>query len=216
MTVEVNEDLAIIAEVQDDVLTVEEVVIEGVAEPVEAIDPELLESEETLIALAAAHNGWYKSNTGYWYYFVNGKWVTGWKKVSGYWYYFASNGIMQKGWLEIGESWYYLRTATNVPVSGPEGGMVVDWIKVGGYWYCLAGPAAGVSASAPDYGKMLKGIRSLGTYTYYFYDPKENVAGLSGYPEGAMVTSKSGIYIRDLKGNWSWMKIDADGHVSYR
>ena len=183
--------------------------VDGAVVPV---GEDFVETESMLSALAASYNGWYKSNTGNWFYFVNGKWATGWKKIDGYWYYFKSSGEMLKGWQKVNGSWYYLRTAKNTPTAGPEGSMVVDWIHVGGYWYCLGGPAAGVAASSPDYGKMLKGLRQVGAYEYFFYDGSLIQPGFS-FPEGAMCTNINYTEILGPDGILVYATIDSEGHV---
>lgn len=119
---------------------------------------------------------------------------------------------MLKGWQKVNGSWYYLRTAKNTPTAGPEGSMVVDWIHVGGYWYCLGGPAAGVAASSPDYGKMLKGLRQVGTYEYFFYDGSLIQPGFS-FPEGAMCTNINYTEILGPDGILVYATIDSEGHV---
>lgn len=48
--------------------------VDGAVVPV---GEDFVETESMLSALAASYNGWYKSNTGNWFYFVNGKWATG-------------------------------------------------------------------------------------------------------------------------------------------
>jgi glucan-binding YG repeat protein len=52
----------------------------------------------------------------------------GWQSIGGYWYYFGGidDGKMKWGWLKDGSAWYYLRTATNTPKAGPEGGMLAS------------------------------------------------------------------------------------------
>ena len=204
-------DLTVIAQIDDSgVLEIQEFEVDGRVIPT---DSEMAESEEVLIALAAAHNGWYKTNAGDWFYFVDGKWVTGWKKISGYWYYFNSSGKMLKGWQWIGSNWYYLRTATNKPTTGPEGAMVVNWAYVGGYWYCLAGSECGIGENSPDLGKMLKGIRKVGLYEYYFYVKGEYFPGID-VPDGSMVTDAIGVRVFGPDGRAVVISINKQGHVS--
>lgn len=171
--IEVDSDLCLTVQVDEGgTLQIQEAELEGEALP---LDAEIIESREVLIALAAAHNGWYKSNSGDWYYFVNGKWTVGWKAVDGYWYLFDNAGRMLKGWQSNGGNWYYLRTATNVPNAGPEGSMVVGWLSNGGYWYKLN-----------DSGAMMRGFHADGGYWYYFRTAN-NVP--VGGPDGAMVAN---------------------------
>ncbi len=154
VSVEVGEGVVLVTSVDDGgVLRVEQVVIEGAAiysvaegeaeaesivlSPEEAADVIDLQSEEVLVALAAAHNGWYQSSTGDWFYFVSGKWVIGWKKIDGYWYCFRDNGVMRTGWYSDGTYWFYLRPSYGNPTSGPQGSMVTGWASIDGYWYYL-------------------------------------------------------------------------------
>lgn len=66
------------------------------------------------IARGAGVDGWKKEN-GNWYYYKNGKKLTGWHELkwSGgqSWFYFNSTGIMLKGWQKLkwsgGSSWFY-------------------------------------------------------------------------------------------------------------
>lgn len=208
--VTIDEDMGLVVGIDENgALELRGLELDGIVVPV---GESFVETESMLSALAATYNGWYKSNTGTWYYFVNGKWATGWKKIDGYWYYFKSTGEMLKGWQKVGGSWFYLRTAKNTPTAGPEGSMVVDWIRVGGYWYCLAGPASGVGASSPDYGKMLKGLHQVGTYEYFFYDGSLIQSGFS-FPEGAMCTSINYAEILGPDGILVYATIDSEGHV---
>lgn len=176
--IRVNSDLTIVAAVDEaGIITLEKAELKG---EFLSVDSPILDSEEVLLALAASTNGWYQSNTGNWYYFINGKWVTGWYKVDGTWYYFnPNNGIMQTGWVKVGSEWFYMSSS---------GAMQVGWIKSGGYWYYLAEEDAGILPSSRDYGKMVRGLRVVGLYEYYFFDPDHDRTMVS-YPEGAMVTS---------------------------
>ena len=88
----------------------------------------------------ALNTPWYQRTDGKWAYWASpGTYQTAWKQVGGQWYYFSSGGVMQTGWIELSGKWYYLRTATNVPVSGPQGAMVIGWFKdpANGNWYYM-------------------------------------------------------------------------------
>jgi glucan-binding YG repeat protein len=86
--------------------------------------------------------GWQQIG-GYWYYLgstENGKMVTDWMKIGDYWYYFGSDGKMKTGWQYYEGYWYYLRTATNVPVTGSQGGMLLSvTCTIGGTSYQFDG-----------------------------------------------------------------------------
>lgn len=75
-------------------------------------------------------NGWIKENNK-WYYYKDGKKVTGWQKLkwSGGtdWFYFDSNGVMLTGWQKLkwskGENWFYF-TSDGAMVTGLQ---YLDW-----------------------------------------------------------------------------------------
>lgn len=208
--VEVCEGVTLVTSVDDDgVLRVEQVVVEGTAtysaaegeaaaeiialSPDDAADVIDLQSEEVLVALAAAYNGWYEANTGDWYYFVNGKWATGWKKIDGDWFCFKDNGIMRTGWYSDGTYWFYLRPSYGDPTSGVKGSMVTGWASIDGYWYYFD----------TNDGDMKHGWRYLGGNWYYFRTLNNDPC--SG-PEGAMVVDWAKI-------SGVWYYFDADGSL---
>ena len=98
-------------------------------------------------APGSGSNGWVLAD-GKWFYYNNGKavtgWldykgdkyyltgtgemVTGWKMIGGKWYYFVSSGAMKTGWFKDGSTWYYLQ---------PNGVMKTGWFKYGTSWYYL-------------------------------------------------------------------------------
>lgn len=177
LRVEVNDDLTVVAQVDEGVLGVQEFEING---KVVVVEPEVTESEEVLIALAAAYNGWYKSNTGDWFYFVDGKWVTGWYKIGGQWFKFDRTGKMLTGWQADSKYWYYLRTAPNVPTAGTHGAPVTGWVSIGGYWYLF-----------DKNGAMCKGWHAENGNWYYLRTAKNTP---SSGPEGSMVAN-----------SWQWI-----------
>ena len=206
--VEICEGVTLVTSVDDDgVLRVEQVVIEGTAtysaaegeaaeenivlSPEEAADVIDLQSEEVLVALAAAYNGWYESNTGDWFYFVNGKWATGWKKIDGDWFCFKDNGIMRTGWYSDGTYWFYLRPSYGDPTPGVKGSMVTGWASIDGYWYYL---------DLED-GNMRHGwITENGSF---YFLRTSNVVPSAG-PEGSMVVDWQRI-------NREWYSFDSSG-----
>lgn len=280
MKIEVNEGLSITAEVDDS----GSLVIKDIEsrENFNLDDPAVTESREVMVALAAAYNGWYWS--GYnWFYFVNGKWLTGWQSIGGAWYKFdgagrmltgwqldsgvwyylrtAANtptagveGAMVTGWALIGEwykfdasggmitgwqidsgEWYYLKTATNTPSPGPQGSLVVNtwakinntwyyflpggqmktgWLSEGGNWYFLANSEIGVGSNSRDYGAMVKGLRVIGLYEYYFCNPDRDSFQPGFYfPEGAMCHSLNYSEFFGSDGIIVYAMIDSEGHV---
>ncbi|MCJ0538624.1 hypothetical protein MMJ62_11525 [Enterococcus cecorum] len=77
------------------------------------------------VATKIVKNGW-QSTENHWYYYTNGKKVTGWKAVNNVWYYFDSSGVMKTGWQKINGVWYYFN---------PSGAMQKGWQKINGAWY---------------------------------------------------------------------------------
>ena len=85
---------------------------------------------------------------GKWYYYENGKMVTGWKLVDGEWYYLGSDGVMVTGWIELGGIWYYLSDS---------GAMVKGWQTISSKTYYFN-----------DSGHMLIGEQVIDGRKYYF------------------------------------------------
>ncbi|NGT68233.1 SH3 domain-containing protein [Clostridium perfringens] len=85
---------------------------------------------------------------GKWYYYENGKMVTGWKLVDGEWYYLGSDGVMVTGWIELGDIWYYLSDS---------GAMVKGWQTISGKTYYFN-----------DSGHMLVGKQVIDGRNYNF------------------------------------------------
>lgn len=53
-------------------------------------------------------NGWVKTSTSQWTYYLDGAKKTGWVKDKGKWYFLDSNGIMKTGWIKDKGKWYFL------------------------------------------------------------------------------------------------------------
>lgn len=73
--------------------------------------------------------GWRQSNTGDWFYYVEGSPIKGrWSHINGRWYVFDESGKMIKGWFKQNEGdWYYL---------GEDGGMLSNqWVELDGKFY---------------------------------------------------------------------------------
>ena len=85
---------------------------------------------------------------GKWYYYENGKMVTGWKLVDGEWYYLGSDGVIVTGWIELGGIWYYLSDS---------GAMVKGWQTISGKTYYFN-----------DSGHMLTGKQVIDGKNYEF------------------------------------------------
>lgn len=97
---------------------------------------------------------------GKWYYYENGKMVTGWKLVDGEWYYLGSNGVMVTGWIELGGIWYYLSDS---------GAMVKGWQTISGKTYYFN-----------DSGHMLTGKQVIDGKNYEFNESGHLISGDGG------------------------------------
>ena len=75
-----------------------------------------------------ALSGWKQDVDGAWYYYKDGKAVTGWIEVGGIWYYLKQDGKMATGWQYLDGKWYYLYSW---------GGMAKGWVLDNGIWYYL-------------------------------------------------------------------------------
>ncbi|MDU1687866.1 MAG: glucosaminidase domain-containing protein, partial [Clostridium perfringens] len=89
-------------------------------------------------------------NDGIWYYYIDGKYVTGWKNIDNNKYYFDQLGKMKTGWLCIDNIWYHFRD---------NGTVDTGWREIDGYWYYFNND-----------GEMQKGWQTIGKYKYYFND----------------------------------------------
>ncbi|MCX0389665.1 glucosaminidase domain-containing protein [Clostridium perfringens] len=94
--------------------------------------------------------GKWELNDGIWYYYIDGKYVTGWKNIDNNKYYFDQSGKMQTGWLCIDNIWYHFRD---------NGTIDIGWREIDGYWYYFNND-----------GEMQKGWQTIGKYKYYFND----------------------------------------------
>ena len=115
---------------------------------------------------SSGKTGWVKTDNK-WYYYKNGKvltgWLddggvryylsdsgemaTGWRYLGGNWYYFNANGSMRTGWVKVGGKWYYMQS---------NGIMKTGWVKLDGAWYYLNSD-----------GSMKTGWLKDGGYWYY-------------------------------------------------
>ena len=124
-------------------------------------------------ANAAGKTGWekvqeirFEKPITLWYYYENGKKVTGWKQIKGTWYYFCKNhdiseyngvmacdrivyfgdneyyffdekGAMRTGWISSHGDWYY---------GFKSGVLATEWQKINGKWYYFIAPHSAVMA----------------------------------------------------------------------
>ena len=112
-------------------------------------------------------DGWQKAD-GKWYYYEDGKPVTGWKQIGTKWYRFDSSGVMQTGWQKINNKWYYFNTS---------GDMVTGWKQIGSKWYRFN--SSGIMQTGWQKinskwyyfnggGDMVTGWKQIGSKWYYF------------------------------------------------
>ena len=158
--------------------------------------------------ISNAMNGWQKlsfTSGDYYYYFKNGKPVTGWQHLEYKgqldWYYFDSNGAMQTGWqfLEYNEKkgWYYFNSS---------GAMVTGWQNLdyngrkGWYYFCE------LNTGCSPTGEMLTGLRNIqynGRTDLYLLRPAKDQYGTG--PAGEMVkgfqTVNNKVYYFRTKAN---------------
>lgn len=127
--------------------------------------------------LMTAHKekGW-KKEDGKWYYYKDGKKVTGWQIIDNVKYYFDKDGVMQTGWIVDGKDKYYCKT---------NGAVATEWQKVEDKWYYFSSDGIMYSSDWVKDGKW-----------YYVGDDGAMVTGWLDYnghryyldASGAMVT----------------------------
>ena len=116
-----------------------------------------------------APNGFYQVD-GQWYYFAQGRMLTGWQEYDYNWYYMNTSGVMQTGWQKIGGAWYYFYSSGRMAKGWGEiggewyyfnagGAMKTGWVQSGGNWYFFNGGGA-----------MKTGWVQTGGKWYYFND----------------------------------------------
>ena len=107
-----------------------------------------------------ALTGWQKLNQKWYYFNKSGKMLTGWQKIGTKWYYFSPSastiGELQSGWKQIGTKWYFFNTADKTL-----GQMQTGWKKSGGKWYYL-------STESKTLGEMANGWKQIGKDWYFF------------------------------------------------
>ncbi|SCW39070.1 Putative cell wall binding repeat-containing protein, partial [Ruminococcaceae bacterium YRB3002] len=124
----------------------------------------------TVTAINNGQNGWIKDGSDY-YYYKNGKMVTGWLQVGSPWYYMdPETGIMVTGWREIGGKWYYFASSGAMKTGwisdggkyyycASSGAMQTGWVKSGKSWYYMDPEQSGV---------MVTGLKQIGSDMYLF------------------------------------------------
>lgn len=78
---------------------------------------------------ALAAEGWQQNQTGWWYEYNDGSYVTAsWKMVNGTWYYFNTDGYMSTGWIQENGKWFFADST---------GAMQSGWVAVDNVYYYL-------------------------------------------------------------------------------
>ena len=67
-----------------------------------------------------------KNDSGQWFYYRNGKALTGWQTIGKQNYYFNTDGVMHEGWKEGNTGKWYCWT---IP------GTAAGWREIDGKWY---------------------------------------------------------------------------------
>lgn len=108
-------------------------------------------------------DGWYKSSSGKWYYYVNGVLSKGWKTINGKKYYFGDDGAMVTDLQAIdGKTYYFICTGSNI------GQMRTGWLEF---------KAKGITRYFDDDGVMAVGLKCIGDSWYYFNEQGARVSG---------------------------------------
>lgn len=128
--------------------------------------------------------GWLRED-GKWYFYKDGKKVTGWLKDKDKWYYLDTNGIMKTGWIAENKQVYYCGKDGAVKTGwqdidgkryyfreGDSGRMLTGWIQVDGKWYY-----------ANEAGVIQMGWITLGRKKY-FLKPGDKGAMVTGWYKG--------------------------------
>ncbi len=145
-------------------------------------------------------NGWISDFEGDWYYFRNGKALTGWQKISSKWYYFGDEDlpIMFANRYEEIDGKYYYFNSSGVWISKPEGWRksndewfyfkngkpVTGWLQISGKWYLFY----------KDEGWMITGWWDVNNKWYYFNS--------SGVMQTGIVTIGDLTYNLGSNGAW--------------
>lgn len=94
----------------------------------------------------ATAQGWAQNDDGRWFFYKDGKLLTGWQTIDGLKYSFTTSGTLQEGWVKDNNNWYFF-TGNNRHIGwmkfdnkryyfGKDGVMVIDqWLKIRGKWY---------------------------------------------------------------------------------
>ena len=132
-------------------------------------------------------NGWI-NESGQWFYFNQGEYLTGWQKIKSDWYYLdpedghmwtgwqtidgkmyyltpGDNGSAKTGWQKIDNQWYYFD-------SKPSCAMLTGWQKIKNDWYYLD----------PENGHMWTGWQTIDGKMYYL-TPGDNGSAKTGWQE---------------------------------
>jgi len=159
------------------------------------------ELENESIEALSTLNGWV-SRGNYWYYYANGRPLTGWHWHIASWYFLhPATGRMQTGWwTELGGRRYFLnpRSGQGHDPNRPEGAMLFGWLYYRNNWFYLN--AISGRDGFPQ-GVMRTGWASVQGDFYFFNPPATSVTHRRELLPGAMRTGTVVIDgIRDAEG----------------
>ena len=174
------------------------------ATPIGVVSGSLVLESTCITAEAATTEGWKKSD-GNWYYYKDGKKVTGWQQLpksstdsTKAWFYFNGNGVMQTGWKSLKfdtddkNYWYYFseqdatlgqmlkgwqQINSNYYYFDVNGHLLTGWQEINNNWYYFD-ETAGAKLGIMSTGMKECPVKSGGKEWYYFGD------------NGVMVTEK--------------------------
>ena len=75
-----------------------------------------------------AITGWQSIDNEIYFFNEDGTMKTGWYSENGVWYYLRPSGKRHTGWLQVDNDWYYMN---------PDGTMRTGWLEQEGHWYYL-------------------------------------------------------------------------------
>lgn len=136
---------------------------------------------------------WIQNQTGWWYRYRNGDYLTDcWKYINHNWYYFNSDGYMLCGWQRIGGRWYYLEDS---------GAMLTGWRFINGRWYYLEGSGA-----------MLTGWQLISGWWYYLEADGSMASGWKYLSGSWYFLNGSGVMLTGWQLiNGVWYYLDGNG-----
>jgi len=168
-----------------------------------AEDNELLAELETEAVEALSTSVGWTQRGNYWYYYENGRPITGWRWLGQNWYFFhRATGRMLTGWWTDGGHRYFLNPRSGQGHASylPEGAMRFGWLYYRNNWFYLN--AISGRNGFPQ-GVMRTGWVSVQGDFYFFNPPATSTAHRRELLPGAMRTGTVAIDgIRDAEGDF--------------